>query len=178
MKITTNISRMDLIKFNLRFLPFAPITYKYFGIVALFIFSYVLWSKGVPTSFERWKILIVGSLIGGFFATVFYFGWCVVSILFLSKESNGVLGEHEYEITEDGLFERTIANETLNRWGALGKVSIAGKNLLLQVSGYLYHLFPRRSFESDEAFYEFKNLLIENINNAKNTHIKTGAEDH
>jgi hypothetical protein len=163
MKVTTNITKLDLLKFNLRFIPTAPITYKYFALVSFAIFGYVSYAKGLPESYEQWKIVILGSFSGGLIATLVYFSWCIVSVLIFSKESNGVLGKHEYEVRAEGLFEKTIANETLNRWGSLGKVTVAGPNLLLQVSGYLYHVFPKRCFESDEAFNNFKKVLLEKV---------------
>jgi hypothetical protein len=175
MKIATDITKLDLLKFNLRFIPTAPFTYKYFAIISTAIFAYITFSRGLPESPEKWGILIAGSFIGGFLATLVYFSWCIVSILFVSKTSNGILGKHEYEVTDEGLFEKTIANETLNRWEALGKITVAGPNLLLQVSGYLYHVFPKRCFESEAAFNNFKDLLLEKVSRAHNKALKSGS---
>jgi hypothetical protein len=168
MKVTTDISRLDLLKFNLRFLSTASITYKIFGVATLSIISFIMWKEGVPQTPEKWGVLFVGAIIGAFIGTLAYSLCCIVNILLLSKESNGVLGVHEYELREDGLFEKTMANETLNRWEALGKLYVAGPNLLLQVSGYLYHVFPKRCFNSDEEFYSFKKTLQDKISNAYN----------
>ena len=87
-------------------------------------FAYISVKNGLPESYEQWKIVVIGSVSGGFLATLTYFIWCIVSVLIVSKESNGLLGKHEYEVTEEGLFEKTIANETLNRWESLGKVMV------------------------------------------------------
>lgn len=166
MKVTTDISRLDLFKFNVRFLSTASVTYKIFGIATLCILSIVIWKSGVPQTTEKWGVVIVGAFTGALIGTFVYSICCIINVLLVAKDSNGVLGIHEYELREDGLFEKTTANETLNRWEALGKLYVAGPNLLLQVSGYLYHVFPKRCFSSDEEFNSFREALQDKISNA------------
>jgi hypothetical protein len=156
MRVTTNIKRLDLIKFNLRFISSAPGTYKLFIFVVLAIFAYISWSKGLPDSWRDWKILLLGSFSGGIVAVILSSLTCILSILSMSKTSNGILGEHEYEISEHGLSEKTIANESINKWEGIESVKVAGTNILIQISGYLYHVFPLRCFESREEFNLFK----------------------
>ena len=79
----------------------------------------------------------------------------MVFILTTSSKSNGILGEHEYEITSEGLLEKTKANEGLSKWSGIQEVRKAGSFILFRISGYLFHIIPKRSFESDEEFYEF-----------------------
>ena len=165
--IHTHITKADLLRFNIRYIATASFTYKYMVAVVLAVIAYICFSRGMPSTAITWLILIAGALLAGLLATLVYSAWCIGCVLIMSKESNGVLGTHEYTLKEEGLFEKTIANETLHKWGALGKVSVAGPDLLLQVTGYLYHVFPRKSFATAEQRSEFERLLRYHIDKEK-----------
>ncbi|MBU0914071.1 MAG: YcxB family protein [Gammaproteobacteria bacterium] len=168
MRVTTDISRIDLLKFNLRFMVTSSYMYKYFSIVVTIVLAIVFWKAGLPDTQEKWMISIVGAFLSGLAATAIYFLFCIGSILLRSNTLNGILGVHEYELRDEGLFEKTTANETLNRWEGLGKVAIAGPYLLLQVSGFLYHIFPKRCFKTEEDFNSFKTALQNKVYEAQN----------
>ncbi|MBC8650697.1 YcxB family protein [Pseudomonas sp. MT4] len=79
----------------------------------------------------------------------------MIAVLSFSSVKNGILGEHTYTLTPEGLHERTITNEGLTRWGGVASVRYMGSCLLVQIGSCLYHIMPRRSFESSQAFDEF-----------------------
>ena len=168
MRVTTDISRMDILKFNVRFMVTTSYMYKYFSIVVAIVLAFVFWKSGLPNTQEKWIISIIGAILTGLAATAIYFLFCIGSILLRSNISNGILGIHEYELKDEGLFEKTTANETLNRWEGLGKVTVAGPYLLLQVSGFLYHIFPKRCFKTEENFNSFKSALQDKVYDAHN----------
>jgi hypothetical protein len=156
MRVITDITRKDLVKFNLRFIASSRSTYKLFLFVVIGVFGYLCWSKGFPDSNLDWKATLIGSIAGGVIAVVFNFVTCIISILMMSKKSNGILGKHEYELTQEGLIEKTIANESINKWEGIESIKVAGSNILIQISGYLYHIFPLRFFNSQDDFDAFK----------------------
>ncbi|HSH93984.1 MAG TPA: hypothetical protein VK968_07550, partial [Roseimicrobium sp.] len=45
------------------------------------------------------------------------------------KKFRGFLGDHELEIREDGLAERTDVNESLHRWAGFHKIVTTGRYL-------------------------------------------------
>ena len=165
--VETFITRADLVRFNVWFLATAPFTYKYMLCIALGVLSYLVYDRGMPDDVVVWMVMVTGSLLTGFVATLVYFLWCIATVLMVSKVSNGILGKHEYQCQQDGLFEKTIANETLHKWGALGHVRQVGSLLLLQVSGYQYHVFPRHSFENQAQMDAFRQQLLNQVNQAK-----------
>ena len=59
-----------------------------------------------------------------------------------------MLGEHAYEVREDGLHERTTVNETLANWpGIKGVVETKTFAFIEMRSGSL-HIIPKHSFSS------------------------------
>jgi YcxB-like protein len=155
MKVHTNIRRLDLIIFNLTLLPRVRSTYVTIGVIAFAVATFILLKHGSPETARNWMILVVASLgggVGGMLAGIII---SMVLILTTSSKANGILGEHEYEITPEGLLEKTNANEGLSRWSGIQEVRKAGSFILFRISGYLFHIIPRRSFETDEDFHEF-----------------------
>ncbi len=160
MKVYTDIRRLDLIQFNLILLPRLRSTYVTILVVALLVAMFVLWNNGIPETTRNWVILVVASLaggVGGMLAGIFI---SMVFILSTSSKTNGVLGKHEYEIAAEGLYEKTEANEGLSKWSGIQEVRKVGSFIFFKISGYLFHVIPKRSFESEEEFQGFLKLAI------------------
>lgn len=87
------------------------------------------------------------------------FVFSIVCILFMSSKRNGILADHEYTLTEEGLFEKTIANECLSKWEGNLNVLISGGYLFIQINGYLFHTIPSRYFTSKAEFNEYASAL-------------------
>lgn len=160
MKVTTNIRRVDLVYFNLMLLPRLRSTYVSIGVIALAVALFVLWQNGVDATVRNWKIVVMASLVGGIGGMFVGLVISLIFILFTSSQSNGILGAHEYEITSNGLFEKTDANEGLNKWAGIQEIRKVGPFLLFKISGYLFHVLPKRSFASEKEFQEFMELAM------------------
>ena len=171
MRVTTNIGKIDLIRFNLAVIPRLRSTYVTILVIAIFVFGFVCWKNGFPQTQNSWIAIFAGSLAGGLFGMLFGVVFSILSILLMSSSTNGILGEHEYTLTPEGLHERTSANEGLSKWSGITKVKVAGSYLLFQISGYLFHVVPARSFESKENFKEFVSSSMEHWQNAHNNRV-------
>ena len=167
MKVTTNINKSDLIRFNLAILPKLRSTYMSILVIALFVFGFLCWKNGFPQCQNNWIAILLGSVGGGFFGMLSGVIYSTISILLMSPQNNGIFGEHEYTLTPEGLHERTSENEGLNRWSGIIKVKVVGSFLLFQISGYLFHIVPVRSFDSQDSFNEF---LSSSMKYWKNSH--------
>ena len=84
------------------------------------------------------------------------FNAAVQAAFTLFRKNPGVVGEHEFEIRDDGLFERTSLNEGVYRWSGVSKIRCVGRFLFIYVSGNQVHYIPRNAFPSLEAFRDFR----------------------
>ena len=168
MKVTTNIRKMDLIRFQLSILPKLPSSYITIVVMALFTLGLICWKSGVPESASSWILAITISLGSGFLGMLFSTVFSINSVLLMSSSKNGTLGEHEYTLTPEGLYEKTSANEGLNRWSGIINVEVLGSNLLFEITGYLFHIVPAKSFKSKAAFNEYVSLSKKYWQNSHN----------
>jgi hypothetical protein len=84
----------------------------------------------------------------GVFAIMVVFN-LIFQLLFLAVRNNrGVAGSHEYQIRENGLFERTDVNESIYRWEGFHKISRSKKYLFVYVTDNNVHYIPLSSFSS------------------------------
>ncbi len=160
MKVTTNINRSDILRFNLSVIPKMKSTYYTVLVFGACAAVFLLWKEGIPTNANGlFKIAFV-SLCGGVGAIIGGTVVSLISILFMSSATNGILGEHHYEISEKGLYEKTIANEGLSKWSGIIEIKESGGYLLFQISGYLFHIIPKRCFSSNEEYSSFLKYSI------------------
>ena len=75
------------------------------------------------------------------------------------RRTPGVLGEHEFEITPDGLREVTSMSEIRVSWGSARRVFRTRSFLFALVQERGAFLFPRRAFADSSAYDEFWNEL-------------------
>ena len=168
MEVTTDIKRNDLIRFNLAILPRMRSTYVTILSIAILVFAFIAWNKGFPQSNNDWFVIIaaaIGGGVGGMFAGVLI---SFIFILFSSSSSNGILGKHEYKLSSEGLYEVTSANEGLSKWGGIQEVKVVGPYILFRISGFLFHIIPKRSFSTTEDMHSFVTEALEHWKNAHN----------
>ncbi|MBV1908121.1 MAG: YcxB family protein [Kangiellaceae bacterium] len=155
MEVTTELTRWDLVKFNLTILPRMRSTYITGLIIAVVLFFIVVGEKGAPETMQNWLASIAGVLIAGLFASIVSIFISLIPILITSRIGNGILGKHDYKLTPDGLYEETIANNGLTKWEGISDIKTTNSFILIRISGYLFHVIPRRSFSSSKAFNSF-----------------------
>jgi hypothetical protein len=155
MKVATDIQKSDLIYFNLNLLPRLKSTYLTVLVIAIFTFIFICWKNGCPVSTRQWLGILIPSAIGGVFGMLFGTFFTIISILTKSSLNNGILGKHEFTLLDEGLYEKTSVNEGINSWEGISKMLVVGSYLLFQISGYLFHIIPKRSFSDEKQYREF-----------------------
>ena len=78
--------------------------------------------------------------------------------VFLNK-NRGVLGNHDLEIRDEGLVERTNINESMFRWSGLHKLGRSRNYLFIYVTENQAHFVPLRCFSSDEEAKSFQDEI-------------------
>jgi hypothetical protein len=154
MQITIYLNRFDLLKFNLLLFWRLKSSLIYVAIVASATTAFILMGNG-PNSVKQVALAVAAGLIVGIIALAIAFAACLPFILLTSNQQSGVLGEHTYTLTENGLHERTPVGDSLQKWIGIKSVKKVNGFILLQINGYLFHIIPRRAFTTDEAFEAF-----------------------
>ncbi len=91
----------------------------------------------------------------------------VMALTVLFKKYRGLLGEHELEIRDDGLVERTDVNESVHRWAGFHKIVPRRRYLYIYVTDNNVHIVPRHYFSSEQAERAFRDELEKHVNAAK-----------
>ena len=88
----------------------------------------------------------------------------LVQILFtLCGKNQGVLGEHEFEIRDDCLFEKTEVNESTFNWSGFRKMESSPNFFFLYVGGNIVHYIPKRCFATPQEAGQFKELILSKV---------------
>lgn len=154
MNITVDIRPSDLAKLSLWLLPRARSHWVFVALVAAGTFTYI-WVTRQPCTVASVTIAILSSLVGGFSALLIGVAISLTFMLFTVGKKSGVLGEHHYTLTPEGLHERTAVNENLQKWPGIVSIRKLPSCPLFQISSYLFHIVPRSSFSSAQSFNEF-----------------------
>jgi len=132
-------------------------------------YLHVLWSifiiwicytalQGSKTAPQSMSITVATCVFMAVICYVFFFTatFAVVAGMILLRKNKGVLGEHSLTLSDEGLVESTIYNETLNRWAAYHKTVSTKKHLLLYVSEGQFHVISKKRplIEGDLAAFE------------------------
>jgi len=78
--------------------------------------------------------------------------------MMLNKD-RGVLGEHEIEVRDEGLVERTDVNESTHRWSGFYKIKRTSKFIFIFVTDNIVHYVPMRCFPSNEDANRFQDEI-------------------
>lgn len=154
MVIRTTLSRKDFIDLNLYLFPLLKSNWIFASTMFIAIFAYQLYKSDFmarPTEMLCMSAAsAIGALCGVTIALILslsYFFLC------LNKRS-GILGEHEFTIEDEGLFEKTDANETLTKWPSITSMRKTKNFILIRINNYLFHILPRRAFSNERHYDE------------------------
>ena len=155
MKVVANISRRDLLKFNLYVAPRLRANWIFFGILVAGGFVYITYDSEPPITSSVLVTNFLIALFAGVVGMVFGLVVCLVFLIFSASHKSGQLGEHEYEIRSDGLFERTTANEAISRWSGILSISRSRNQIHVRVNSYMFYVIPKHSFRDNAEFNQY-----------------------
>ncbi len=121
--------------------------------------GFLIWLKGMPQTPESAAYLAIAGFGGAMGSIMFIWLAYMLKTYFLANSRDGVLGAHDFDIREDGLFESTSANETLTRWSAVKGIHQYGDYICVEIAPELFHLISRNSFASETEFKQCIQLL-------------------
>jgi hypothetical protein len=159
MKVIARISRWDLVRMNFDLLPRLKVNWISALVLSAAFFAVLSYTTREPLTTGVLTRIFLASLAGGFVAILAGAAICLIYVLAIADHKTGVLGEHEYEIRSDGLFEKTRANEGLNKWSGIQSVTRSRAMIHVRINSFLFHVIPRREFASDDEFDRYFELL-------------------
>ncbi len=160
MKITSTISRWDLLRFNLYLAPRLPANWIAAAVMAAIGFVYLSSESSHPMAASTIATNLFIAFVGGIAGITAGTAVCIIFMLLFVNAASGVLGEHEYEIRPEGLFEKTAANEGLNRWPGIKAITRSSQQIYVRINSYLCHVIPRHGFANDREFDLFYDALL------------------
>lgn len=155
MKVTTEITRKDLVWVNFIIIPRIRSTYIYMTVFASLCFIFIVWKDGLTRTDWEWVVLTLISIFSGICGILGMFIWSFLAIYCSGSNDNGTLGKHHYEITDNGLREETIAYDASSKWEGIDEIIVVKSFLLFKLSSYMYNIIPQRSFSSEKFFQDF-----------------------
>lgn len=131
----------------------------------------ILWSalKAGNREPEVLKVIIL-TLVVGCLLILFVIsmaGLSVLTAMLRTGRGAGVLGRHNYRISEEGLRETTDVNDSLMHWKGIFAIKDTGSYLLVFQTPALAHVLPRRCFADGGDFLIFETALRERMRLAR-----------
>ncbi len=157
-RVVVHLRRRDLLRAQFQMIRRMPVFKLLF--VALLAWNAWLWFSTSPTPgiAAAFAHLLTAVLFTGA-ALLITYGIAVILMLKRLGSTPGVLGEHAFEITQDGLREVTEVSEIRVAFGAARKVFRTRSFLFALVNSRGAFLFPRHAFADSSAYEEFWNAL-------------------
>jgi hypothetical protein len=93
---------------------------------------------------------------GGTFLLMLVLNIVLQAIMVLALKNRGVVGQHEFEIRDDGLVERTEVNESIFKWAGFHKIRSTRNFLIVFVTDNNVQYIPFTCFASPQHAVKFR----------------------
>jgi len=104
-----------------------------------------------PTDNVSRPVIIAGAIVlAGLFSAIFNCRFAAgmdrqVRRLYNEGTNKGIFGQHELEINNDGLVERTEVNESRQSWQGVERIAETDTHAFIYVSSIMAHVIPKQS---------------------------------
>ena len=129
---------------------YRKIHWLYGGMLVLILL--LTWFGGRPeeTVTDKIYLLIGGAVIFGGACLVFYLILKLVS-RFTGARFRGTVGEHVFEISDEGLTESTANGKMETRLGGIRRIDETPQHFFVITTTGIGHVIPKRNLESPDA---------------------------
>jgi hypothetical protein len=157
-RVVVHLRRRDLLRAQFQMICRMRIFKLLFVAFLLYGAWDLYYSKPSVPWYLQVAVPVMAAVISG---SLLLLTWLVVAPLMLLKlrKTPGVLGEHSFEITPEGLREVTTVSEIRVAWGNARRVFRTRTFLFALIRDRGAFLFPRRAFPDSAAYDEFWNGL-------------------
>lgn len=153
--IRTCLTKNDITKAVFARLTCPSALFKAWLIWTVAVWALLAFVRGVPTSQTDLLVLTISASGGALISVSISVAFTLLRVRRAIKKGDGILGDHEYEIMEQGLRERTSVNETLANWSGIKSIEKAKNFVFIELVSGSFHIIPRNSFTSidDESCF-------------------------
>ena len=154
--VHTNLTKADTRRAVLALLTRRSVLFKGWLVWAAVIAAILSVIRGMPHSTIDVVVLAISSGIASIASVAVTVTASLLRATRLLNSSAGVLGDHEFTLSADGLFEKTTANESLSKWHSIKGIFQRSEYYFVEMSQGAFHIIPLRSFASEadqQAFY-------------------------
>ncbi|MEM1262489.1 MAG: YcxB family protein [Pseudomonadota bacterium] len=162
MKVDVTVSRLDLLKGQLRLIP--RLRANYIFLALLWVTGSVI-NFGLAAEFGVPVYLIVVTLFA-FVAFTISMTFCIGFAILMASEKHGSLGQHTFEITDDAFVEDTLATSTATKWAGIQKLWSFRAVSYILISGYRFHVIPARAFDTKDGYRTFVDQISTRISSS------------
>lgn len=165
-QLQTNLTSSDITRVVLALLTRRPILLRDWLIWFVIVGAVIVFMRGVPGTVRDTALMVVSAGMGAVGSVAFSICITLLRMKHALKRSDGVLGTHEYELRDDGLFEKTSANETLTKWKSVKGVLRAGQFFVVELPQGAFHIIPIRSFTTANEQLDFYSEVSARVQSA------------
>jgi hypothetical protein len=159
-----SITRWDILRWQFYLLIRNRVLIVFLLIVSLGLVWNDLRTPEMSARPVGFKILYAVFFTAAMFCSVGFVTTALTACMVMFKKHRGFLGDHELEIRDDGLIERTDINESVHRWAGFHKIVTTGRYLYIYVTDNNVHIVPRRYFASEQEQRTFQDEIQRHIN--------------
>jgi hypothetical protein len=153
MQIRYNVTIEDLVVFNRFHCRNSPAIKRSKWTSILFVcVTIIIGSLVIPLDDEvsRPIVIVAAVVFAVLFAVIFNWRYLVAldrqaRRIYREGNNKGAFGEHELEIDDDGLVERTEVNENRYAWRGVERIIETDSHAFIYISALLAHVIPRGS---------------------------------
>jgi len=145
--VRTHLARGDIFRAVLARVARPAALLRTWGLWTLGVAALLAFGRGLPKDAIDVLVLGLSASAGALFSVVVSIGFVLLRVRRTLARSDGVLGEHCYRLTDEGLRETTSVNETLAGWSSIRGVGETGQFVVVELHSGSFHIIPRRCFD-------------------------------
>ena len=159
---TINLSRADLLRYNLFVLPRIPSYLRTFAII-WGVVLFLDWSanRALPT-YEFGSEVLVSTLVTALVVFVIWYA-AVLALVMAGARHNGLVGKTVYSLEDAGFRYVTESTNSITRWESISKTKIIGNMIYVELTSYVFCLLPLHQFDNEEAFESFYQEILAHL---------------
>jgi hypothetical protein len=116
---------------------------------------------------EKFNLAVtVFSSFAGVLVSVFVINWRLNKTKSIPDSDGAILGQKEFEFSEDNITYKTVNSEGISTWKAIKKLEESSQTFYLYTDTNMAIMVPKRVFKDKPDENAFKSLVRKKINTA------------